>query len=468
MPMNHELIITGLSIRYENKDTLVVTILESHYYKDLSALHFEWVSDEEPEAPKEAPPSSDYVPGPEHPPSPNYVPGPEHPPSPDYVPGPEEPEQAPLSPDYVPEPEYPEYLVPSDVEVPIEDQPNDALPTALLPGYVADSDPKEDLEEDPEEDPADYPADGGDDDDESYRGDADDEDKEEASEEEDDDEEEEHLALTDSFVVPVVNPVSSAEDTEAFKTDESAPTPPSPRRRRAGISVRLPPPMAASMEARIAEYAIAPTSPSPPLSPLCPLSSPLPQIPSPPLPLPSPPTTSPTYVKAPLGYRAVEIQLRDASPSTHHTLEIPSPPLLLPSTTHRGDIPEADMPLRKRARFTAPTGRFEVGESSSATAARQARHTLAHRVDYGFLDNVDAGIRASKSRAMTAIREVNERVTDLAATQRQDAQEIYRNMIRDEDRPTSHIQHEHDRFRELVRTVKAGPQDGPADAGSSC
>ncbi|GKG28735.1 hypothetical protein Tco_0416100 [Tanacetum coccineum] len=55
------------------------------------------------------------------PPSPNYVPGPEHPPSPDYMPGPEEPEQAPLSPDYVPEPEYLEYLVSSDAEAPMED-----------------------------------------------------------------------------------------------------------------------------------------------------------------------------------------------------------------------------------------------------------------------------------------------------------------------------------------------------------
>ncbi|GKD37452.1 hypothetical protein Tco_1257659, partial [Tanacetum coccineum] len=50
------------------------------------------------------------------------------PPSPDYVPGPEEPEQAPPSPDYVPE-----------------------------------ADPEEDDDEDPEEDPIDYLADGGDD-----------------------------------------------------------------------------------------------------------------------------------------------------------------------------------------------------------------------------------------------------------------------------------------------------------------
>ncbi|GJS14106.1 hypothetical protein Tco_0408578 [Tanacetum coccineum] len=63
--------------------------------------------------------------------------------------------------------EYPpDYFAPSDAEAPLEDQPLpvDASPTALSPGYVADSDPDEDPEEDPEEDHADYPADGGDDD----------------------------------------------------------------------------------------------------------------------------------------------------------------------------------------------------------------------------------------------------------------------------------------------------------------
>ncbi|GJT14730.1 hypothetical protein Tco_0873436 [Tanacetum coccineum] len=79
---------------------------------------------------------------------------------------------------------------------------------------------------------------------------------------------------------------------------------------------------------------------------------------------------------------------------------------------------------KKRARFTAPTGRFEVGESSSVVAARQAGHTLAHRVDYGFVDTVDASIHASESKAITVVGEVNKRVTDLAATQRQDAQEL--------------------------------------------
>ncbi|GKA81799.1 hypothetical protein Tco_0788491, partial [Tanacetum coccineum] len=120
----------------------------------------------------------------------------------------------------------PKYLAPSDDEAPLEDQPLsiDASPTALSPGYVVDSDPEEDSEEDPEEDHADYPIDRGDDDD-----DTDNEDEEPFEDEDDDEEEEEHLALADSSTVPVVDPVPSAGDTEAFETDESAPTPRSPQ-----------------------------------------------------------------------------------------------------------------------------------------------------------------------------------------------------------------------------------------------
>ncbi|GKE85030.1 hypothetical protein Tco_1558772 [Tanacetum coccineum] len=169
-----------------------------------------------------APPSPDYVPGPEHPSSPDYVPGPEHPPSPVEV-------------AYVPEPEYPEYLVSSDVEAPLDDQPlpADASPTALSPGYVADFDPNEDPEEDPEEDHTDYHADGGDGDDEPLDDDDDDDDTDDEDEkpfkDEDDDEEEEYLAPTDSSDVPAVDPVPLSGDTEAFETDESAPTPTSPQ-----------------------------------------------------------------------------------------------------------------------------------------------------------------------------------------------------------------------------------------------
>ncbi|GJY35346.1 hypothetical protein Tco_0420724, partial [Tanacetum coccineum] len=175
------------------------------------------------------------------------------------------------------------------------------------------------------------------------------------------------------------------------------------------------------------------------------------------------------------------------------------------------DISEAGIaPLWKRARFTTPTGRFEVGESSSVAAARQAGHTLAHIVDYKFIDTMDASIRAAESRAMTTVEDdqallgaqvsilrrkrryfcsmassyereaiisrhawshseskIHAMEAHIRALQR-DVDVLQRQRIRDEDRLTAHIQHEHDRFSDLVHAAEAGPQDGPKDAGSSC
>ncbi|GKE82973.1 hypothetical protein Tco_1552973, partial [Tanacetum coccineum] len=287
-------------------------------------------------------------------PSPDYVPRPEHPPSPDY-----------------------------GDKAPIEDQPlpADASPTALSPGYVADFDPKED----PEEDHANYHADGGDGDDEPSDDDDDDDDvddeDEEASEDEDDDKkEEEHLAPADSSAVPIsLDYCTTLPD----------------RLRRARKTVRPQTHIPFPSEAEVDRLLSLPT---PPPSPLTPLSSLLPQIPSPPLhvsspqlPLPSPLTTSPTDVGAPLGYRAVVIRMRAASP-----------PLLLPSTSHRTDILEAP---RKRACFTTLAPRFEVRESSAAGAARQPGPTL------------EADLRRDRG--------VNQRVTELATTVRQDTDEFY-------------------------------------------
>ncbi|GJW61224.1 hypothetical protein Tco_0110559 [Tanacetum coccineum] len=241
----------------QNLMSSLSTITYTSVYTDSEPWRFQWVFDEEleaPQSPRQAPPSLDYVPGPEHPPSPDYVP-------------------------------------------------------ALSSGYIANSDL--------EEDPADYPADGG----------------------EEEEEEESSRAIW-----------------------------------------------------------------------------------------------------------------RVASPTTHHSSKTPSLPLLLPPTTHRDDLTKEDMPLQKRARFTAPTCRFEVGESSSAAAARQAGHTLAHRVNYGLIDTVDASIRAAKSRAMTAIGEDNRALLKAQVSI----------LIRER------------RFVELVRTARGpepardpGPEDGPADAGSS-
>nr|GFA11014.1 hypothetical protein [Tanacetum cinerariifolium] len=70
--------------------------------------------------------------------------------------------------------------------------------------------------------------------------------------------------------------------------------------------------------------------------------------------------------------------------------------------------------------------KFEVRESSTAAAAaRKTGHTISRRVDYRFIDTLDTSIRASEGRAMTAIEEVNKRVTNLATTQRQETHELY-------------------------------------------
>ncbi|GJR25762.1 hypothetical protein Tco_1101994 [Tanacetum coccineum] len=206
------------------------------------------------------------------------------PPSPDYVPGPEEPEQAPPSPiyvSYVPEPAYPEFMPPEEEVLPAEEQP---LPTALSPttdspGYVPESDPeedpKEDDDEDLEEDPADYPTDRGDDGDDEDKSSDDDEDDDVDIEE--DEEEEEHLALSDftAVALPAVGHGPSAEETKPFKTDESATTPPPHPAYQvtARISIRDEPPTPVWSDTEVARLLAIPT-PLP--SPLSPWSSPLP------------------------------------------------------------------------------------------------------------------------------------------------------------------------------------------------
>ncbi|GKB24321.1 hypothetical protein Tco_0863722, partial [Tanacetum coccineum] len=94
-------------------------------------------------------------------------------------------------------------------------------------------------------------------------------------------------------------------------------------------TVRLEPPMSASMEARIAKHAAAPIPP-----------------------------TSPAYDQAPLGHRASMIRMRD-------------------------DIPKEDMPPQRRFVLTAPPPGCDVAESSVATARPP-------RAQYDFVDTVKA------------------------------------------------------------------------------
>nr|GEU51546.1 putative reverse transcriptase domain-containing protein [Tanacetum cinerariifolium] len=234
-----------------------------------------------------APPSPDYVPGPEHPSSPDYMPGPEHPPAPIEIP-------------YVPEPEYPEYLAPSDNEEPLEDQPH------LLMPYLSP-----------------------------------------------------HLQIIWQNLT---------------------------QRRIQSRTPRMIRPTILLMEgmACIARHAAL-------------LSPPL-LVPSLPLPLPSPLTTSPTDTGAPLGYKAAEIRMR----------------ALLPSTSHRTDVPEADMPPRKKACLTTPAPGFEVGESFAAGAARQP----------GPIESDLRRFDKMMKIAPTTLEGVNERVTELDTIVRQRTDEF--------------------------------------------
>ncbi|GJZ02192.1 reverse transcriptase domain-containing protein [Tanacetum coccineum] len=124
------------------------------------------------------------------------------PPSPDYIPGPEDPQTPPVphdederepmfvqahDHDYVPEPIYPEYItLEDDHEFLAKEQP------------LAKKDPEEYEDDETEDGPVDYPMDGGDDgdddDDDSSGDDARDEDEDEEDDEEEE-EEEEHLLM---------------------------------------------------------------------------------------------------------------------------------------------------------------------------------------------------------------------------------------------------------------------------------
>ncbi|GKE91196.1 hypothetical protein Tco_1572291, partial [Tanacetum coccineum] len=258
-------------------------------------------------------------------------------------------------------------------------------------------------------------------------------------------EEEEHLALVDFVVValPATNQAPSAKETEPFDTDEFVATPPPhpAYRMTARISILTPAPTPVWSDVEVSRLLAISTPPS---SPLSSWSLPLPQIPSPSLPLspPSPvlsPTPPPSLIRS-LGYRASMIRLRAEAASTSHSLPLPppfilsptrsdapssgipplsisvptsSPPLLLPSTSRREERPKVTLPPRKRLGI-ALGPRYEVGESSSTTAARPARGL---RADYGFVATMDREIRHDPER------EVRYGITDLWV--RQDMNEVY-------------------------------------------
>ncbi|GJY41213.1 hypothetical protein Tco_0428483 [Tanacetum coccineum] len=309
-----------------------------------------------------------------------------HPLSPAYIPDPMElDEHVPL---YAPEPEHPEHHVPSDDDSQAEDQPyaEDASPTTESPGYIADSEP---MEDDTDADSIDYPDEPGTDDEDE------DEDPEEDPSEEHEPENEDAKEDESS---------EDSDETEPFEENETAATPPPPRHRGARISVRPQTPMTASTQALIDASAARPLPPSP-------------------IPLPSPPPINPTYDQTPLGHRAAMIRMRD-------------------------DIPEEDMPPRRRFVLTAPLPGCDVAESSAAAAARASRgqydfvdavgtgqgliHSLGHDIrtiaraadraeDVGYV----RALQTSEHRMMTSIEEVNLRVSYQAQVRRQESEIFY-------------------------------------------
>nr|GFC34749.1 hypothetical protein [Tanacetum cinerariifolium] len=131
---------------------------------------------------------------------------------------------------------------------------------------------------------------------------------------------------------------------------------------------------------------------SPPASPLSPWSSPPPRIPFPPLPpilsAPSPvlsPAPPPSPIRS-LGYRAAMIRLRDEAASTS------SPPL------------------------------YEVGESSSAAAARPAGE---REVGYGITDSWDEIVETLQGAPVSIDTELGGYMREFETKVRQDTDEIY-------------------------------------------
>ncbi|GJS90322.1 putative reverse transcriptase domain-containing protein [Tanacetum coccineum] len=235
-------------------------------------------------------------------------------------------------------------------------------------------------------------------------------------------------------------PSEGSDETEPFEEDETTVTPPPPRHRGARISVRPQTPMAASTQTLIDVFtAGSHTFPLPP--------------------------TSPAYDQVPLGHRAAMIRMRD-------------------------DIPEEDMPPRRRFVLTAPQPGCDVVESSAAAATRPPRG------QYDFVDTVKAGqilirslghdaqtiaravvrvedvgyvraLQASEHKMMTSIEEVNLRVSYQAHVRRRESEDFY-TQLHDAQTNRRDIRLEID---VMMRThvLEARAQiDTVEDTGSSC
>nr|GFB06369.1 hypothetical protein [Tanacetum cinerariifolium] len=314
------------------------------------------------------------------------------PPSPDYIPGHEVPPspdyipgpEAPLSPNYIPRPEYPEYLPPVDDVLPAEEQPLPAAvsPTAESPGYITESEPEMELEEEDGDDEK------SEDDSIEYPTSRGDDDGDDLLKDDADDEDKE-----------------DSSDSEEEEEEHLASTVPASA-------------LYSSVSAfeETEPFEEGETAATPPLSPVSPTSYPLPLF-------------------------LMRLPIFTPLPTSSFPL-----PLSLPSTFGSESIPEVDILLRKRARFTTPTGGYEVGESFVAAAARQIRPALTiadrRRGDDRLISRLRREKRYFRTLSTTYAQEVAH--SQDYCTQIMDyCQSRERQHIDDEDRLTRHIQHEH-------------------------
>nr|GEW18343.1 putative reverse transcriptase domain-containing protein [Tanacetum cinerariifolium] len=302
------------------------------------------------------------------------------PPSPDYIPDPEEPQTPPapqdedehelmfIQPhdlDFMPEPIYPEYIPLEDEHIlPAEEHllPPVVLPTAKSPGYVAESDPKEDPEEYEDDETEDglvnHPMDGGDDGDDddgdSSGYDADDEDEEE---------EEEHLALADSVTSISLPPEAEVERLLVMPTPSPSPL------------TSLSPPSAGEILARC----MAPAA-----------------LPSPPLP--------------PSLYPPPPVDRKDDIPESEQP---PRKRLCLSTLGSRYEVGESS--TRGRG----------VDYGFADTVEAKTRHRGIGEVGYGIRDTWIDPAEAVPEMAPTTLEKVNTRVIELAELHEHDTKDLY-------------------------------------------
>ncbi|GJX53006.1 hypothetical protein Tco_0281375 [Tanacetum coccineum] len=275
--------------------------------------------------------------------------------------------QAPPSPNYVSGPE--------GRGTPAEEQPLPVAvsPVADLPGYVPESDPEEDPEEDddedPEEDPADYPADGG----------------SPSAEEIEPFETDEYAAtppphpayrVTTRISIRDDPPIPFWSDTEVAKLLAIPTPPPSPLSLWSSPLPQIPcPPLPLILSPPL------PVSSPPPASPIRPLGYRAAMIrlraeaPSTSHSLPLPPPIILSYTRSDAPSSGIPPLLPIPLPTS-------SPPLHLLSTDRRADILEVTLPPRKRLGIRVDYGFV-------APMDREIMWDLERDVGYGITDTWD-------------------------------------------------------------------------------